>query len=1267
MRRAMRQRSCRGAVAALLLAYGMPPYAAVLSDDAKQYYDASRMWGAKHRDDLALEQIQKALLLAPNAPALLAEQVRIQLRLGQAEAAREGLARLQAQAPDAPETQRIDDEYRVATTGRGELANIRLMARSGRADEASRRIQALFPHGAPAGSLGAEYEQILGNTAAGRTQAIAALRSTLAADPADLSSALVLARLLNERATRAEAERLAHDLATRPDADHLPAMEAWRSVLKAGSDDPAFLTSLQTYVAMVPDDTQMRDRLTGLEAQIQEQQNLESDPSFLARQRGLAALERGDLSGAEALLERAARARPDDPDAVGGLGRLRMLTGKRQEAHTLFLRAAALAPDNRSKWLALARTAQFWDLLATARGALAAGDPERAEHAAREALRLEPASEDARLLLAKVLVARQRWADAEPLLRPLLDARRPNLGAVPGLQAVYAHTGRMAQFEPLLESLQPHLTADEDRQALTSLRADALAEEAGQLHADGRDAQAAEHYEASLRLVPDAAWTRFSLAGLYRDMGAPKQGRQVMDDGVAASPTPDMHYAAALYANSIDDLSGAEEQLAAVPDDARSNGMRNLARKLDVYRSLANARAAASQGEHGEADAQLARTRTMAADEPYLLATVGAAYIDRGMADQGVLLLRDWIDTHPDQADADIRLRYGDLLGGARRDRELQAWLVALRERPGLTAPQQVRLEDQSLRLVLRETDDALDKHDYDLARAILATASEAGKADKRYALEVADLERMQGNYEAAHAVLAPVLASTPDDADAQLSLARVYEASGKRARALALAERVLRQTPEDDVDTRLSVVRRLAALRQFDEAGAVTAQLRASYPERSDVTVQAGRLAVREERFEDAASLYRTALTEEAASGLGAQADGTTPAQRALDSLNERREPEIEAAWMPAYKSGDAGISEYHAQQVPIYVQVPYHYDGHFFAHLDTVDLDAGTLSNPDVDSYTRDTFGTFAARVDGTPLAASLHQRALGVAVGVGYESDAWRFDVGTTPLGFPIQYVVGGARYRFETDNASLTIAASRRPETGSLLSYAGARDPVTGAVWGGVRRDGVDVRGSVDVGKINLFATLGAGVFTGRNVPTNEDVTLRAGVDVPIYEHQDTRVSSGLIGNAWHYTDNLRFYTYGQGGYYSPQRYLSLGVPLEWAGRRNALSWDLETVVGMSWTYERDSPYFPKGLPASPNVQDTVGKIDEGGAGGGFSYAVRASVQYRLNPKLVAGIRIDVEHSHDYAPSAAMVYVRYAFDAHRSDDNFAPKPVRLYSSY
>ncbi|AOI38927.1 cellulose biosynthesis protein [Burkholderia oklahomensis EO147] len=1244
------------------------------AEAARQLYATARMWANKHRDDLARDALRKALLIAPGDPVLLAGQTRILLRVGDANGARAALARLKAAAPGAVATRQVDDEYRVATSGREEMAQIRLLARSGRGDDAARRIVALFPHGAPAGSLGAEYYQIVANAPDGRARAIDALRRTVAADPSDVDAATVLAKLLNQRGdTRAEANRLAWTLVARPDTDRRAALSLWRSVLQSAGRDLAYLDAFRAYLTFVPDDDEFRGDAAALEQQREAQLRLERDPDYIARQRGLQALARGDLAAAEPLLVRAAQARAGDPDAVGGLGLLRLREGRHDEARALFVRAAALAPDNRAKWTSLAGTARFWRTLAQGRAAAAQGRPDDAERAARAALALEPDSADAKLLLADSLLARRDWRAAEPLLRALLAARTPSVSAVRSVRTLYEETGRLDAFGPLIDALQSRFAAADDRRALARLRADLLAQQADALATAGKRGPAAQRYEASLRIAPDAPWTRFALARLYRDMGLPQLGRAVMDDGLAESDAADMRYAAALYRNSLDDVAGAQAVFAAIPDASRTDGMRAFAHKLDAEAALADARAALARDDRAAAAAALDRARSAAPDDPDMLAAVGAQWIDLGDIERGLAPLRDWIAAHPQQADADVRLRYGDLLGGARRDDALAAWLDALRRGSPLSAAQTARLEDQALRLILRETDDALERNDYAHAQRLLDRASPAGQADRRYALEVAELARAQGRYDAARAALAPLLARTPDDADAQLALARILDDDGEHAQALALVHDVLARTPPDDVDTQLSAVRRLTALSRPREAARLADTLRVAYPARADVTVAAGRVAQALGRYDDAESLYRQSLAQERATGVAPRRDGTTPAQAAWTDLQQRRDPEIEAGWLPAYKSGDEGISAYRAHQAPVYLQLPYRYDGHVFVHLDAVRLDAGTLDTSDPRAYALNTFATHPAFAD--PSAApggSLRQRATGVGGGVGYRTDAWRFDAGTTPLGFPVHYVVGGVRYRFDTGPASFSVSASRRPETGSVLSYAGLRDPWTGATWGGVRRDSVDLHASVDIGRVNLFADLGAGLLTGRNVAGNSAVTLRTGFMAPVYRRADMRVSAGLVGNAWHYAQNLRFYTYGQGGYYSPQRYLSIGMPIEWAGRRGPFTWDVTATAGVSNSYERDSPYFPNGLPDSTLVKSAQAlgnPVFSGGStrGVSFWYGFTGVAEYRVNARLVVGARFDIDHAHDYAPSSGLVYVRYSFDARKDSGGFSPSPVRLYSSY
>ncbi|WP_454055841.1 cellulose synthase subunit BcsC-related outer membrane protein [Cupriavidus sp. Marseille-Q8015] len=1237
-----------------------PAARAAPSPQMAQLLAAARMWEARNRADMARGILDKALLINPNEPEALKLLGLIEIRSNRPAEADRLLKTLQAVAPGSAAAQELDDAYRIATRDKREMANIRLLSRSGQDDEAVRRLQKLFPRGAPGGSLTRDYYRILAGTPEGRTLAVAALRQRMRANPSDMQVTLALADLLTDRAeTRQEGFALLYAVTQQPEGDRATALDIWRRTLYRVNDDPAYYVWFERYVKAVPDDQGARDALAELGKRVTAQKQREADPAWQARQRGLAQLERGQLKDADIALQRAYRKRRDDAEVVGGLGLVRLREGRHDEARELFTRANQLDPSD--KWRGLIGTATFWGTVAKAREAGRQGKPAEAERLARQALALQPDNADAQGILTDALVAQDKNREAEALLRQMLAGPRPDVGAVRTLAGILQKEGRDAEVEPLIASQTSRLQGSATE--LRAMRADLLAVRAEQALARQQRSPAIRDLEDAIRLRPDNPWTRFTLARIYRDLGLPAAGRSVMDDGMRAAPGNDMRYASALYLNSIDDLDGAAAMLAGVPPAERSDSMRGLAHNVAARQLLREARQRVAEGRDEDARRRLDQAAVEAADDPHMLASLGREWIALGETDKGLRLVDDWLAAHADAPHVDIRLRYGELLAAADRDEALRQWLAATDALPGATAKERADLADQSLRLALRETDRQIAAGDLRRARRVLDAVPAAQQTDRRWLLELADLREAGGDYRGAADAARQVLAAQPQDAGAQLTLARQYERMGQTGQALDMVRTVLAETPENDIDTRLSVARRLTALGREDEAAEVVDTLDARFPHRADITVQRGRIAQSRGDFDAAAGLYRAALPLEQSESVLPGADGT-PARRALAGLDARRQGEVVTAVMQSNKSGDDGISRLHATEIPLYVRVPHGYTGHMFFHADTVLLDAGTLRG--TAPLRNLEFGKIPAL--GNAGLGNIGQTDKGVALAAGYAYDgahnSWRADIGTTPLGFLQTTVVGGLRYRADLGVQSVSVDVSRRAQTSSLISYAGARDPVTGEHWGGIVRNGAHLRYARDVGRLGLFADLGAGVYTGDNVKTNREVTLRTGFDVPVYARRDHRVTSGLVFNWWHYSENQRFYTFGHGGYYSPQRYLSVAIPLDWSGRHARWSWRLLGSAGWSWTYEDAAPFFP----TRPDLQAASGNATYGGgSGGGFSYTVGATVEYTLAPRWVVGAGFSIDRSRDYAPNRAMAWLRYLFDKRELPVPFPPTPVRPYSAY
>ncbi len=1255
-------------LALLLASSAMPAFAADPAPSSRatpsaqmaQLLASARMWEAKNRADMARGILDKALLIDPNQPEALKLLGLIEIRSNRPAEAEKLLKKLQAVAPGSAATLELDDAYRIATRDKREMANIRLLSRSGKDEEAAQRLQKLFPRGAPGGSLSRDYYRILSGTPDGRTRAISELRQRIRANPNDMQLKLALGDLLTDRAgTRQEGIALLYEITQRPDGDRATALDIWRRTLYRVNDDPAYYVWFERYLKEVPDDKAAQAAVADLGSKVAAQKKLEADPAYQARQRGLAQLERGQLKDADIALQKAYQKRRDDAEVVGGLGLVRLREGRHDEARELFTRANQLDPSN--KWRGLIGTATFWGTVAKAREANRQGKPADAERLARQALTQQPGNEDAQHILAEALIAQNRNQEAETLLRQMLARPKPDIGALRMLVEVLQKEGRDAEVEPLIASQASRMTGSAAE--LRAMRADLLSVRAEQLLAQRKRSPAIRDLEDAIRLRPDDPWTRFTLARIYRDLNLPALGRSVMDDGMRAAPSNDMRYASALYLNSVDDIDAAATMLSAVPQAERSDSMQGLARNLAAQKLLRDARLRVAEGRDDEARRLLDQAAVEARDDPHMLASIGREWIALGETDKGLRLVSDWLAAHPEDAHTDIRLRYGELLAAADRDDELRQWIADSTALPGLTPEQRADFADQSLRLALRETDRQIEAGDLKRAQQVLYAVPPELQTDRRWLLELADLRQAGGDYKGAADAARQVLATQPHDAGAQLTLARQYELMGQTGQALDIVRTVLAETPEDDIDTRLSIARRFTAMRHEDEAAEVVDALDARFPDRADITVQRGRIAQSRGDFNEAADIYRSALPLEQRESVLPGPTGT-PAQRALAGLEARRQGEVATAVMQSNKSGDDGISRLHATEIPLYVRIPHGYTGHAFFHADTVLLDAGTLHGGD--PIRNLAFGKIPAL--GNAGLGNIGQTDKGVALAAGYEYDgaynSWRADIGTTPLGFLETTVVGGFRYRADLGVQSVSVDISRRAQTSSLISYAGARDPVTGEHWGGIVRNGVHLRYARDVGRLGLFADVGAGLYTGENVKTNREVTLRTGFDVPVYTQRDQRVTSGLVLNWWHYSDNQRFYTFGHGGYYSPQRYVSVGVPLDWTGRYAKWSWRLLGSAGWSWTYEDAAPFFP----TRPDLQAQSGNATYGGgSGGGFSYTIGATVEYTFAPHWVVGAGFSIDRSRDYAPNRAMAWLRYLFDKRQLPVPFPPTPVRPYSAY
>lgn len=549
-----------------------------------------------------------------------------------------------------------------------------------------------------------------------------------------------------------------------------------------------------------------------------------------------------------------------------------------------------------------------------------------------------------------------------------------------------------------------------------------------------------------------------------------------------------------------------------------------------------------------------------------------------------------------------------------------------------------------------------------------------------RVELTLADWATQRGDSKTAEALYQQVLGRDPGHVDARLGLAEVYLAQGDKTRA---REQLAQMPPTGPlaVNTARRIANAQAALGDKAQAGQVFARIipvAQSQPpsmESALVLRDAARFQADNHRPQQALETWKDAMV---ASGVADKRpmdnDTFTRLTRndAKDDWLRRgvrgdagdlyRQQDVNVTLDHDYwgSSGTPGYSDLQAHTTMLQVDAPLS-EGRMWLRTDVVGMDAGTFNHA---GY-RERWGTCAAKT----CTGSNHQRARGASLAAGWKNGTWETDIGTTPLGFDVVDVVGGVSYSGDIGPMGYRLNAHRRAISSSMLSFAGQRDPNTRTVWGGVRATGVGVSTSYDKGEANgVWASLSGDALTGKNVEDNWRVRFMTGYYYKLINENNRRLTVGLTHMFWHYDKDLSDYFLGQGGYYSPQRYVSFAVPIIWRQRTENWAWEL----GGSGSWSHSKSGAGKRYPVSSLVPNSGIYPDRddpsgGGSSNGFGYTARALVERRITAHWSIGAGVDIQEAKDYAPSHALIFVRYSQAGWQGDMDMPVQPLVPYADF
>ena len=403
-------------------------------------------------------------------------------------------------------------------------------------------------------------------------------------------------------------------------------------------------------------------------------------------------------------------------------------------------------------------------------------------------------------------------------------------------------------------------------------------------------------------------------------------------------------------------------------------------------------------------------------------------------------------------------------------------------------------------------------------------------------------------NWPAAAENLEAALKIDPNDAESKSLLAWTRFRQNRRDEALTLMESAYEQKPDRST---------AGALMDLYGSGPETSRSRQFALEMAESPDQANRTKAGQYFFSRGAPVTAS------------QADNSPGA-----CYTGAASPRIEAFVYHKNKTGDDGTSELAETSFPVTGVYPTRWGNQWSLSVTPRYLNSG-------DAPDRPFAGKFYRFLNGGPQKNNLEDSVWIWQPDIGFEKEGTiniSSHLGSSPIGGAVSPTPTGS-LRLSTE--SWFVDLHRRTVKDSILSYTGLEDPYSSSEWGRVLRNGISAGVTRPV--LNDYwvnVTGGYDFYTGENLWDNSSVNFNAAAG-RTFDRDGDEMTLGVFFTAQHYRRNSDFYTYGHGGYYSPELMTLIGPFFRYRSALCRTYWfDIQLSAG--WLHQKldSSPVYPE---------------------------------------------------------------------------------------
>jgi hypothetical protein len=187
----------------------------------------------------------------------------------------------------------------------------------------------------------------------------------------------------------------------------------------------------------------------------------------------------------------------------------------------------------------------------------------------------------------------------------------------------------------------------------------------------------------------------------------------------------------------------------------------------------------------------------------------------------------------------------------------------------------------------------------------------------------------------------------------------------------------------------------------------------------------------------------------------------------------------------------------------------------------------------------------------------------------------------------------------------------------------------------------------------------YAGAGYSTLRGDNVQSNNRIDAGIGAYYALLREQNQQLTMGVDVRYFSFDRNLSGFTFGQGGYFSPQQNIIATLQAEYIARWG--DWSLRTVgaVGYQSFRTRSTPFFPTNpamqaqLLATTGGDPTLPTSIPSTRSSGPAGSIFGNLEYAVSPTLRLGLAGRWEKVGDYEDTVGLFYLRWRLDRPRQD--------------